>query len=220
MRFLAFASIAAITTLLLPGLARADETRLGSDGQFILSAERLFGVTRTTIKDDDESLSVFRVNVFGAGTPETTLALPSPAAIPRLAADWVVGSGVTLGLAAGMSYAQYADEDDVEITHFGVLLAPRVGYVLPIGGGSQLWLRGGVTYFRSNAASESGSSRTWNHVTATLEPTFAIPLGGNTMFTVAPVAEIPLSGRYSGASTTSRLTALSLGLNCGLLAYF
>lgn len=224
MRFpLRFALVsAAVVGLVVPVHAAEPATSpaLGDDGQFILSAERLFGVNHTTYKsgDSNETLTNFRMTAFWSQPPELET-IPNPAAIPRLAGDFVVAPNLTVGAALGVAYSSFASDGRSAQKNFALLASPRVGYVVGLGGSARLWLRGGITYFRSNME-ERNDNTTWSQVSVTLEPTFVIPLASNVAFSIAPLADIPISGRIKDDNDSEKLTSMTLGANIGLIGYF
>lgn len=222
-----FAIVFVALTCAAPVLA-ADSAAptLGESGRFILSAERLFGVSHTTLRDDDDdSVKIFRVSAFWSASPDIGFNVPNPAVIPRLAGDYVVAPNLTIGAALGVVYSNFSSGGDTRLRTFGVLVAPRVGYVVPLGSSSTLWIRGGISYFRNKITGTADNpTDTWSHLAATIEPTFAFNLGTNAAITLAPVAEIPLSGRVSreerGVSMSGNATTTTFGANAGLLAHF
>ncbi len=165
--------------LLLARAASAQEAGAGmhQSGGFILSAERLFGlsfwsfhaqrdpgpVPGSTGLDTTTSGTSFSL-LFGSNLGSTSTSaggsfggtLPSPYMTPRLAFDFLPIESLTIGGSIGFLTSSgeteslnNAPRDTATITVF--TLTPRVGYVIPITDGIYFWPRLGVTYFSWNA---------------------------------------------------------------------
>ena len=125
----------------LPTLAAADGPPLGADGQFVLSAERLIGVSRTwATRPGDmmgpQTTSTTNVTIL-SGTPAGSGLggfLPAISfTFPRVAADYFVTGRLSLGAAVG--YFHSSNPGVTTSTTFsasGFILDPRAGLVFPV----------------------------------------------------------------------------------------
>lgn len=133
--------------------------------------------------------------------------------ISRLGYHRLVGP-VTLG--AGFFYAK---TDLLEAKQ--AMLSPRVGVVLPLGGSSWLWARGGIDYYWMKTDREVKTSS----VLAGGEVLFVLSPHPGFSFTVGPTAAFSVSGSQelerSGASVPgATYRARVLGLTTGALVDF
>ena len=136
-----FASVVALTAM----PARA---QLGSQGDAILSAERLFGV-RGESRDEDRPAPAadfeYSQLVIGFGFADHLV----PYNIPRLAFDYTVINKLTLGGAVGFSSADLELRGAGSETTTTFLFAPRIGFLHMFGRVAGIWARGGFAYHRS-----------------------------------------------------------------------
>lgn len=206
----------------LPARARAD---LGDKSVVSLGVDRLFGFSNTHV-----NLSA----PFQASGSRTEFALlmnssSSAYTTPRLAADVGVADHVTVGGAVGIIIAGVSGtstsggvSNDTGSNGTGVILAPRVGYVLGLGtGGTRLWLRGGFSYFQTSSKEDRTMFETSTRGFALdLEPTFVFMLAPHVGVTVSAVLDLPLTGEIKGsAGGTSQgvdMTIRCLGILAGL----
>jgi hypothetical protein len=209
-------------------------------GTFIVSAERLFGlsINRTTTATNNGDVSVDHTG-FG-------LLLSSPTTVhmlPRMALDLAIIDGLTVGAGLGFFVGDretVTNNDATTTTAQGptttaLVLAPRVGYALHVSHIVSFWIRAGFTYYRTN----SENDRTVGNVTTTtsdrtsgvafdLEPTFLFQPFDHLGFTAGIVADLPLSGDHTtearaGAVTTSRSihqTVRNVGIVASMLGMF
>ena len=89
-----------------------------------------------------------------------------PQSVPRLAIDAFVTDGLSVG--GSLVYLRRTGEEESKISGGGqsssnsedldtdslFLIAPRIGFALPIGEGAWFWPRGGLTYTRISTESE------------------------------------------------------------------
>ena len=116
----------------VPSIAGAQE--LGMKGDAVFSAERLFGITGTHLKDplypqngyDDWTAISFGWRGHG---------YDSPFDVPRFAFDYLVIEHLSIGGALG--YASGDADRQIDASEF--LLAPRVGYLYSFGRVVAIW---------------------------------------------------------------------------------
>jgi len=234
-----------VAVLALAGLARAEEgqgsSRFGSRG-FIVSAERLIPLTsyesvKTTQSDgSSETKSDLSLGLL-SNAPYT--AFGTFYNLPRIAFDWIPVRNLTLGgavwlytqLSATESPAGGTSTDQPKVTYWGI--APRVGYVVPLGDVLSLWPRAGVEYHNASASSVNGSPSPsidqfaidaevmlvispWNHFGLTVGPTLDVPVSGKSTSTSATG-----TGTTGTATTTSFDSAMfQVGVSAGMLGHF
>jgi hypothetical protein len=219
---------------LVPAAAHAATPGVGH-GTLMISAERLFG------------LSVSRATQ-GSGGGEThldqthfglALAPLSPAPhvylLPRLAFDFAIIDGLTLGGSIGFDVGDSDANDGAGPSFTTFLIAPRAGYVLGLSKVFNLWLRGGITYF--NASSHTDPSRlppntdrsltVWG-VSLNLEPTLMISPFEHVAFTAGLLLDLPLAGKRSTENVVGPVTTTTsidysvrnIGLVAGMVVLF
>ncbi|MBX3185201.1 MAG: outer membrane beta-barrel protein [Polyangiaceae bacterium] len=204
--------------------AAADE--LGEPGQISLGAERLFGVNFGSVKVEADG-----------GAESTTSATdigllfngggPTPYTIPRLALDYFVADGVSIGGSLGFTSHSGENEsklggtttstDHPSVTSFAI--APRVGYVIPLTDGVDLWARGGITYWQRTTEGDPDDTKD-SGLGLGLEGLFVIsPIEGFGI-SIGPTIDFGLSGSTEVGDADADLTATNFGLNAGLVGWF
>jgi hypothetical protein len=179
-----------------------------AQGAFLISADRLYGIyygkeqTKVDAGGGQTVTSSDSHTGFGLGLISPTNVLQTP----RLALDYAVIPNLTIG--AGLGYTRFGTSTKVEAagtttehdgaTTSGYVLAPRVGYSIPVGG-LAIWLRGGLSL--GKLQSESKDEKT--NVTTTysnsvfdlsLEPTLAFMLTPSFGLLVGVAIDVPLGG--------------------------
>lgn len=149
MKALLTASLSACS--LFAFVANAHAQAPGQKGDFVLGAERLFGIRGEHVTVDHPDL--------GEGSRDsTTISFGVarsgvPANIPRLGFDYLVIDHLSLGGALGFS----TSDTDIDSTFLGgyiglddntktFVIAPRVGYLHMFGAVAGIWPRGGFSY--------------------------------------------------------------------------
>ncbi|HLK38925.1 MAG TPA: hypothetical protein VKU41_19320 [Polyangiaceae bacterium] len=242
-----FAVVVAVLALASPAHAEEGQgaSRFGSRG-FIVSAERLIPVISY------ESVKTTQSNGSSETKSDLSLGLLSNAPytafgtfynLPRIAFDWIPIRNLTLG-GAVWAYTQLSatdtqspagasskSADQPKVTYWGV--APRVGYVVPLGDVLSLWPRAGVEYHNVSASSVNGAvSPSVDQFAIEAEVMLVISPWNHFGFTVGPTVDVPLSGKSTSASatgtgTTGAATATSfdsamfqVGASAGMLGHF
>ena len=167
-------------------------------GDWSVAVERLFGIVRTTIDDDDgisySGTSVSLMSKVGGSTPYSS---------PRLAIDYLTGSSFTFGGALGYQ------SNDGEGSGDSWLVAPRVGYFVRPSSSFGLWPRIGLTQVLFEDLDQDATA-------LTLELPLEFLVGGGVAIAVMPHADIGIGG---SANNEDR-TITELGLQFGLGAFF
>ena len=180
----------------------------GADGSLILSADRLFGFhswnATVEIEDVDDDVEVSGTNVgllISVPTTGFTDFTINPSAVPRLAIDFVVGAGVTLGgffgFATGSSEQEQGDfkEDGPTITTIAV--GPRVGYFASISDVIGIWPRLGFTYVSTTIETDldPGTLETTTSLqNINLEAMLAITPNPSFAFLLGPIFDLGVGG--------------------------
>jgi len=177
-------------------------TGFGDSGQFVLSAERLFGYNW-----DHESVGT------RTGTSSTYTLLGNPAGAanypydwPRLGFDYFMTKSISAG--AALAFARTTSGSNSSNVF---QVAPRVGYGMMVGPWLGVWPRAGVTYVGATNQSYLG---------LTIDLAAVITVAQHLAITFAPVANIGLTGtsKPNGVSTSDKLT--TLGVEFGLAIPF
>jgi len=232
----------------------------GNPGQFIVSADRLFGLNVWSVKTEDQptatdptpsnptKASGTGINLLWGGDASAAAAGTPNApvySIPRLAFDYVVIPGLTVGGAIGYFHRGGSTEStniagvttSVDSPSGNALLFnPRVGYIFDFTPLLAVWARGGFTYFWAKSEGTVGPVMTKNSIDGlalTIDPQLVITPVPHFGITVGPMIDIPLFGSSKGEQTTTlgpggSMTELSeasvkisnWGISAGILGYF
>ena len=228
----------AVAALAVASSARAEEGqgehRFGNPG-FIVSADRLLPL-----------LSYESIKTGDSGSQDTqsrlSIALMNNAPfeayssfynLPRVGFDWLPIQNLTLGgatwlymdLQATDTPSGGSSKDQPKLTYWGI--APRVGYIVPMGDKASFWPRAGVEY---HSVTSSDGSVAVNQFAVEVEAMLVISPWNHFGFTVGPTADIPISGKRTiavpgtgGAAATSTSVdsaMLQVGLSAGMLGHF
>jgi hypothetical protein len=167
-----------------PPTASSGPTGFGDGGQFVLSAENLFGFT---YDHPSGGTSATTFSLFSNGFAGVAV---NPYDWPRVAFDYFVTKGISLGGAVSLSRTTFGDNS---VNAFQI--APRVGYATMVGPWLGVWPRVGVTYLYS-ASNEKFLALTVDalaailvapHLAITLGPTLDVGLTGNPKITTVGV---------------------------------
>jgi hypothetical protein len=205
--------------VLFAGRASAQESTFGEAGHVAISAERLFGYvhasrtqtvggTETTASQDYFTLLTNPVGALsGYGWP-------------RIGIDAFVTRGFSVGGALGFFYLSDQDED----SSTGFLLAPRIGFAVPVGSQVSIWPRVGVTYWHiSSNPSSSDTDTSSSAVAVTIEVPVTILVAPRVGFTIGPTVDIGVGGSTSasvgGASISADQRYTDIGGHAGLLLF-
>lgn len=241
---LAFASVGLASNVAFAQDPAPAGAGIGSAGNLIVSAERMFGVAFTSEKSEQTVGGVTTTQTnsdtgFGLlWNPGTS----TPYNVPRVGVDYTVIDGLTVGGSLGF-YTQSSktkqeqggasqEQDGPSLT--ALLFAPRVGYMLQFGDTMGLWLRGGVTYYNISSESEStvGANTVKNEngingLALSLDPAFVITPVSHFGFFAGAMIDFGLTGKSKSESTSGGTTTSTevdqkfnnFGINFGLLGY-
>jgi len=195
-------------------------------GGFILSAERLFGLSFWSVNTQrdaqpgvpgstpvDTTTSGTNISLLFGSNYTSDLGSLLPYTTPRLAFDFLPIESLTIGGSIGflsssgeVESSSGVTRDTATITAFA--LTPRVGYALMLTDGIYFWPRLGVTYFSLTATTNPQQppppappvverSDTTNGFAINIEPAFVFSLVSHFGISLTPVADIPLAGSNS-----------------------
>jgi hypothetical protein len=198
----------------------------GQQGQFIVSADRLFtlfGWTRQSIDDFIPPNGVITKSVttdtqtsLGFFWGSTFPAIETFYTVPRLGFDYTIVDHITIGgeviafFTVGGSTGTEVDRnngmsvtnssDRPSFTVFGI--APRGGYILGLSDLFSLWLRGGFSYYTASQKSTidmMGTKQTnsFQQFAIDLDPQLVITPIRHFGFTVGITGDIPIGGGHS-----------------------
>jgi opacity protein-like surface antigen len=201
------------------------EHRFGSPG-FIVSADRLLPLvsyqsTELSQNGNSDTQSRLSIALMNNGPPEVFSTFYN---LPRLAFDWVPIQNLTIGGAAWLYVDLQATDtksgssstDQAKLTYWGI--APRVGYIVPMGDKLSFWPRAGIEY---NNVSSSDGSESITQFAVDLEAMLVISPWNHFGFTVGPTADIPITGKQTVANSGQvDLSMLQVGLSAGMLGHF
>lgn len=235
--------------------ASADMNGMAERGHLYISAERMFGVSWTKYSTErTETVGGASVTTTSSSS-NTTIGLlwnnntsstgvPSVYLVPRVGVDFTVIDGLTVGGSIGYfhtsgsydserksgSVTQTTSGDTATVS--GFLFAPRVGYILPLGGSIGLWLRGGLSYYSVSAKdppATNGDEETnsLSGLSLNLDPQFVVTPVEHFFFTAGLSADVPLTGNYENKQTNGGATVTTsydakfthVGLTMGVGGY-
>lgn len=228
----------------------------GEKGQLILSADRLvplFSYTYASVTDTPNNIELTRSR---SGTGLSLLLGRNLAhvedftvpinvhTIPRVAFDLTIVRHLTIGAALAFGFGLGGSTKNEVATGGGkttqttdsptstaIGLAPRVGYILPLGDVFAFWPRLGFGFYSVSTSSENQVAGvvTTTRTTDTLfsldvDPQFVLVPTEHFFLHFGPVLNIPLSGTRSQETTTGTRTTetsvdtslFNLGLSAGI----
>lgn len=224
----------AIAALCGTSAAHAQE-RFAQQGQFAVSAERLFGIVHSsqTLQVDPQTertesytqASLLSTQFGNFATVYTT---------PRVGLDYFVIDGLSLGLAFGVfsvsgSRSETGNPNRDLPTLDGVIVAPRIGYAYMFTDVVGIWPRGGITYVGAGTKDQPPAppdESSVHFLALTLEAPLVISPVPHAGFLVAPIVDIGLSGSQdnkdgqSGVTQSRDMKATEFGLEAGMFLYF
>jgi hypothetical protein len=150
--------------------------------------------------------------------------------LPRVAVDFTVIEHLTIGGAIAIAFGvggtvttetetggtrRTVERDAPRATVFGI--APRVGYIIPLGDSLALWPRGGFAFYsvrfkqefdqNNNTISQSRGDSVFS---LDLDPQLAIVPFEHFYFSLGPLVNIPITGtRKTETTTNSQTTSVS-----------
>jgi len=238
---------AALVSISVVGSSQAHaDGSFAKGGEIVLSAERLFGLSVTSMTTEDGSsgrkVTDSQTNVSLFWPPQSALTF-SPYTIPHLGFDYIVGGGFTVGGSLGFISGTgttktepvgmpSTERDDAKVTVLA--FAPRIGYAMALTPLIAFWPRGGITYFSiksertSQAPMPITTKTTISGVGLNLEPMFVFSPADHFGIVAGPVIDIPLSGTSSSEQTPQtgtpgpddKIKFANYGIAVGLLGYF
>jgi hypothetical protein len=156
---------------------------------------------------DRETSSGHLTNVLASGSTYGELSeVAAPSLIPRLAADGLLFGGFTVGGAVGYfssvgnrNVAGVPTVSAADPERAGVLVAPRVGYLLALRSDLTLWLRAGIAYASTtvNQSDETAALITrevW-HLQASLDPAVVFSPAPHLGILLNPFLDLGVGGR-------------------------
>lgn len=174
---------------LCAGGAFAQMENFGKSGTMGFSAERLFAFYKQTLNaDNGQDEEDFDWTGFGFGWGANAY----PFNVPRLGFDYFVIDSLSIGGALG--YANYDYDDDLygdDSDESAFVLAPRVGYWIPLGSVAGFWPRGGFTY---HSVSRDLDDSDESGLALTLEAMFGIGPAEGFAFLVGPTLDFDFIG--------------------------
>jgi len=164
--------------------------------------------------------------------------------IPRVAFDVTIINQLTLGASLTFAFGLGGSTREERVTSptttvttktdaptfTAIGLAPRIGYIIPLGEHFAFWPRAGFAFYSLSARAETQTNPVVEtRITDTLfsldlDPQFAIIPTEHFLITVGPLLNIPVSGNRSisgtvGATTTERdqnISVLHFGLHASI----
>lgn len=229
-------SLVVVGAVLVSQAAFAQD-RFGSAGQFALSADRLAGISHTSIKTEEgnvtETESLTTITLLTNTLGDRVSAYSSP----RVGGDYFVTDGLSLGAAIGLIHVSTSEEREMNGTSIeadgpsmtGFLIYPRVGYALMFQDNFGFWPRGGLTYTSASSTTElpngNETEQSQSALAFSLEALFVFSPVPHVAFTGGPTLDLGLSGTYEndppmGDTIKRDITATDIGLQFGLTAFF
>jgi len=222
--------------LALPAAANAQA--FGTAGRFAISAERITTINHSSVtsedEDEDATTTIGRTNIALFANP-TTGPATSGYSFPRIAADYFVIDGLSVGAGLGLASSSGTIENEagnisVETdadSMSGLLFAPRVGYAFMFEDNIGIWPRAGFTYVGVGTDEADGDEISARLFAFTLEVPFVFVPVPHVAFTAAPALDLGISGsteedpQEPGApNVETDYKVTDIGLHLGMTAYF
>lgn len=183
-------------------------------GDAVFSAERLFGITGTHLRDP-----AFPQNGYDDWTAlsfgSRGSSYQAPFDVPRFAFDYLVIEHLSIGGALG--YASVNPDRQVDASEF--LLAPRVGYLYSFGRVVAIWPRGGITYHSMNVDDDRDNFGDSDGLALTMECPFTFAPTPHFAFMVGPTFDIDMFGTRHTPINEVTHKFRTFGLNAGLVGW-
>ncbi len=224
-----------VAVLSVTPAARAQDgaDRFGLQGQFAVSAERLFGVTQATATEKDPNGDETTSDYTRISLLSTQFSFYSSVyTTPRIGLDYFVMDGLSLGAALGVFTVSASREStgnpsrDLP-TLDGILLAPRIGYAYMFSDVVGIWPRGGITYVGYGSSDPVDNDEASVHLTAlTLEAPLVVSPIPHAGFLFSPFVDVGVGGSaetkdgQTGATTSQDVKQTEYGLEAGMFLYF
>jgi hypothetical protein len=175
-----------------PTTSSSGPAGFGDGGQFVFSAENLFGFTYDH-PSAGQSRTTYSLlaSPFGVGA--------TPYEWPRLAFDYFVTKSISAG--AGIGFARSTSGSDAR---YAFEVAPRLGYGMMVGPWLGVWPQVGVTYVNSTGQ---------NYLGLTINLAAVIVVAPHLALTIAPDGNIGLSGKQNGNTLKLTTAGLQFGLS-------
>jgi len=231
----------------------------GEKGQLILSADRLVPLFNYTVGSVTEPANGLELTdstsgsgislLFGRSLSVSEVGNNGPVnvhAVPRVAFDVTIIPRLTLGAAIAFGFGLGGTNEDEFVAGGGrqtrptdsptataIGLAPRVGYILPLGDIFAFWPRLGFGFYSVSTSFETvnGQGAVQNNsVTDTLfsldlDPQFVLVPLEHFFIHGGPLVNVPISGTRSRSSTAAPTVSydaslFNIGLSLGLGGWF
>jgi hypothetical protein len=226
------ALLACAIAILAASKARAQELSpaLGGRRQMVVSAERLFGVVHAS-RSWGAARNVAPLDQTGAAVGPLGGATPALFAQPRLSFDAFAFERVSVGV--GLSYYRGTVDQTIDSPfafqqpgsrYAALLLAPRVGYAVPLGGRATLCPRLGFTY--EWVHSTGAASETFGLYAVTAEALLAVRIFEQALVMVGPTFDRTFKGATTWSAADAppvpnrQLDETDIGVACGVGGYF
>lgn len=174
---------------------------LPDKGNVALGADRVYGFTHSTMDVDFEDVDLEikatsnNFALFGQGD------VASPYAQPRLALDFFVIDGLSIG--GSLTYYTRSGETETDSPlgqteedqpdASGFVISPRIGYAVMFGDNFGIWPRGGFTYFTAESEVD-GNDAQMSGLAFTAEFQLVIAPGEHFALTLGPAVDLGLTG--------------------------
>ncbi len=201
-----------------------------------IGVERTFGfvLTNDTSEGDNNTVTGSSLGFSLGFSPalagfQGNTATTSWYSAPRVGADYILPSGLTLGGGLGYAYVSASTEDDPDggdpdetnlPSRSALLLSPRLGFWAPLQDAWAIWPRAGVTYVSITYGEEEDvnaqelvSSRTAFTIEAPL-----VWMAGQLGLAVTPTIDVGIGGKVEqdGDEAEEEFSATEFGLQFGL----
>jgi hypothetical protein len=221
----------------------SDVDNIGNAGQIVFGVERVTGVFFDRDKTDwqaggvdrEETQSTTTFGLFGMNSAPS-IGGPTPSSVPRLALDYLVTDGFSLG--GSLAFVSHsADLDSVDggnesSTDAGTLtmfyVNPRLGYAFPFDETFGLWPRLGVAFASRNVEDSDAAGVTFERTVTnwqlTVDAMLIVSPFSHFAILAGPYLDLGLGGSYEstlGPVTDERnANLLSFGLSIAIVGYY
>lgn len=184
--------------------ASAQEGGLAAQGNFVLGADRVVGLTSNKQRIEQpggDPTATYTGFGFSWGLNAT------PFNTPRVGLDYFLTDNLSLG--GNLGYAELSSDDDNDETMSAFIFSPRVGYMIGLGRVVGFWPRGGFSYY-----SMSAGDRT--QLALTLEAMFSLTPSPGFAIVTGPILDLGFTGEIDTGDETRDYHDRNLGITFGI----
>jgi hypothetical protein len=202
-----------------------DHRQFAKQGQVVLSAERLTGLSflvTTEFESEGETAPGNTRTSFSLFGSSSAAGVFQPVALPRITADVFFDEGWSVG---GAVLGDYATNTDSTPTIWFAGLTARMGWAIPLTDSMAFWPKAGLTFSYGQVNETEGAPETRLReylLAATIDLSFVFEVVEHFGVTLTPSGDLPFMTKTSVGthSFNNSASVWAFGLTAGLLGWF